>query len=88
LREVDALNAVTLTALHAREPGLGMKDMQTGNTSYFHGDQIGSLRAVTDTLAGVPTVTGRIVHTAFGERNYGPSTRAAFDGTFTGDMAA
>ena len=65
---------VTLTALAAREPGLGMKDMQTGNTSYFHGDQIGSLRAVTDTPAGLPSVTGRVVYTAFGERVWSNGT--------------
>lgn len=71
---VSGSGPVTLTALAAREPGLGMKDMQTGNTSYFHGDQIGSLRAVTDTPAGVPSVTGRVVYTAFGERVWSNGT--------------
>ena len=65
---------VTLTALHAREPGIGMKDVQTGDTSYFHGDQIGSLRAVTDTPAGTASVTGRVVYTAFGERVWSDGT--------------
>lgn len=65
---------IAFTPLAAREPGLGMKDMQTGNTSYFHGDQIGSLRAVTDTPAGIPNVTGRVVYTAFGERVWSNGT--------------
>lgn len=43
---VSGSGPVTLTPLFARASGMGVKDMQTGNMSCFHGDQIGSLRPV------------------------------------------
>lgn len=62
----------TVTELAAHEPGAGMINRTAPSTdqiAYYHGDQIGSLRAVTDhpTSGGV-SVDSRAVYTAFGER--------------------
>jgi len=59
-------------------PGIGQLDNATGNVMYYHGDQIGSLRAVTTCAVGaeecIPgetaTVLQRPVYTAFGELVY------------------
>jgi len=59
-------------------PGIGQLDNATGNVMYTHGDQIGSLRAVTRCAVGaeecIPgetaTVLQRPVYTAFGELVY------------------
>jgi len=59
-------------------PGIGQLDNATGNVMYYHGDQIGSLRAVTTCAVGagecIPgetaSVLQRPVYTAFGELVY------------------
>ena len=65
--------AVSPVPTTAYLPGVGQMDMQTGAVSYTHGDQIGTLRAVSGSVfAGSPParVTRRLVFTAFGEKVY------------------
>jgi len=59
-------------------PGIGQMDHATGSVMYTHGDQIGSMRAVTTCTVGAggcicgekATVLQRPVYTAFGELVY------------------
>lgn len=52
-------------------PGIGQYDSQLGDVQYFHGDQIGSVRMMTND-GGL--AFGEIVYTAFGERVYAGGT--------------
>jgi len=60
---------ITNTAAYL--PGLAQADTQTGDIQYFHGDQIGTLRVITD---DVGNVTGDKIYTAFGEEVYESGT--------------
>ncbi len=60
----------------SHEPGVGQFDIEETALSFYHGDQIGSLRAITGDETGdppVPQVEGRVVYTAFGELVYSGS---------------
>ncbi len=59
----DVTGAVTNTMAYL--PGVAQMDMQTGEITYFHSDQIGSLRAVSNQQSAV---SGTMVYTAFGEQ--------------------
>jgi len=64
-------------------PGLGHFDDVTGTTAYVHGDQVGTLRRLTDGVTGATLL--RRVHTAFGQQalSEGPtSTRYGYAGAF------
>ncbi len=63
---VDDVTGV-LTETMAYLPGVAQMDSQTGEIVYFHGDQIGSARAICDQQSAV---SGTMVYTAFGEKVY------------------
>ncbi len=67
---VDDVTGV-LTETMAYLPGVAQMDSQTGEIVYFHGDQIGSLRTVSDQQSAV---IGTMVYTAFGEQVYADGT--------------
>ncbi len=68
----ENMDDFTTTEIASHEPGMGSRDWTAAagsQTTYRHGDQIGTTRAVSDQpTSGDPAVTGRIVYTAFGER--------------------
>ncbi|MFH1419388.1 MAG: RHS repeat-associated core domain-containing protein [Planctomycetota bacterium] len=65
----DVTGDVTETMAYL--PGVGQMDTQTGEIVYFHGDQITSLRAVSNEQSAV---NGVMVCTAFGEQVYADGT--------------
>ncbi|MFH1419024.1 MAG: RHS repeat-associated core domain-containing protein, partial [Planctomycetota bacterium] len=67
---VDDVSGV-VTDTMAYLPGVAQMDMLSGEITYFHGDQIGSVRAVSDQQS---TVSGTMVYTAFGEQVYADGT--------------
>jgi RHS repeat-associated protein len=68
--EVDSGGpAVTGTMLYSY--GLGLAGQATGVSdprTYYHGDQIGSTRAMTDNAGGMGTLPATIAYSAFGEK--------------------
>jgi len=73
---------VVLTSKTGYAPGLGQRDSATGDLAYHHGDQIDSMRQMTD---GGGVLVRRQLYTAFGEpiqTSGSQSTRYQYAGRF------